>query len=148
MTNAIKFGSSPAEIHSVGNLAPEIWDMIWTWKDICEKQDKLNHGMKKVLLNIDNVAFEYWLEYNRDRANYFEDKLYEKYAERGKGLDIKWLTHPSVSQQLSRACVVCRNMVLCTPTQETTGEGWLNRGWICSNECERHCTGEESDDEE
>ncbi len=36
MSIAINFGSSPEEIHSVGDLGGDIWDIIFTWKEIAE----------------------------------------------------------------------------------------------------------------
>ena len=46
MSITINFGASPKEIHYHGDIVPEIWDMIWTWKDIYEKQDKATYFEK------------------------------------------------------------------------------------------------------
>ena len=39
MSITIKFGSSPEEIHSVGDLGEDIWDIIFTYKEIAEERD-------------------------------------------------------------------------------------------------------------
>jgi len=47
MSIAINFGSSPEEIHSVGDLGEDIWDIIYTWKEIAEEQDAIQHIVNK-----------------------------------------------------------------------------------------------------
>ena len=39
-TISINFGSSPEEIHFVGDLAPELWDLIYTYKSEAEWRDR------------------------------------------------------------------------------------------------------------
>ena len=39
MSITINFGSSPEEIHSVGELGGDIWDIIFTYKEIAEERD-------------------------------------------------------------------------------------------------------------
>ena len=39
MSIAINFGSAPEEIHWFGGVAPEIWDIIYTFKEIAEERD-------------------------------------------------------------------------------------------------------------
>ena len=39
MSIAINFGSAPEEIHWFGGVAPEIWDIIYTFKENAEERD-------------------------------------------------------------------------------------------------------------
>jgi hypothetical protein len=75
MSATIKFGSSPEEIHWVGELGADIWDMIYTYKEMAEKQtyfekfDKLMYGFP----GLDE----------KERKNYCKaNKIYQSYHKR------------------------------------------------------------------
>jgi len=90
MSTTIKFGSSPEEIHSVGELGADIWDIIFTYKEMAEEQDRKNHkdNYSKVHAEIEDAANKYWLQWNlaigeelpteEDEEEYgFDDCYYE-----------------------------------------------------------------------
>ena len=66
MSITINFGSSPEEIHEIGELGGDIWDIIFTYKEIAEERDRKDHlaNYSKVLPEIEGAANKYWLQWN------------------------------------------------------------------------------------
>ena len=56
MSITINFGSSPEEIHSVGELGGDIWDIIFTYKEVME-DDAVVHMLQKFMDINDTVWF-------------------------------------------------------------------------------------------
>jgi len=57
MSIKINFGASPKEIHYVGDIVPEIWDMIYTYKDVFEERDNFEKFDKFVEISLDHKKY-------------------------------------------------------------------------------------------
>jgi len=90
MSIKINFGTSPKEIHYFGDIVPEIWDIIYTYKNEFEERDMKTHkdNYSKVHAEIEDAANKYWLQWNlaigeelpteEDEEEYgFDDCYYE-----------------------------------------------------------------------
>jgi len=55
MSISINFGSAPKAIYWFGDIAPEIWDMIWTWKDLMEKKEKQEYILQSQFQAIETL---------------------------------------------------------------------------------------------
>jgi len=58
MSIKINFGASPKEIHYVGDIVPEIWDMIYTYKDVFEERDRREKHNTYPCLKEENRLFK------------------------------------------------------------------------------------------
>jgi len=114
MSITINFGSSPEEIHSVGDLGGDIWDIIFTWKEIAEEQeliqpivDKFKKISRRVLgiQGIGNVCNEYYQkEYCR------ENKIPQSYNGKEWGSDDDVMVVAIVFQQFHRKLPSARKL--------------------------------------
>ena len=73
MSIAINFGSSPEEFHSVGDLGADIWDIIFTYKEIAEDAaiQHIVNKFKEISVRVLNIADGLQSHYQKEycRAN-------------------------------------------------------------------------------
>jgi len=84
MSIEIKYGISPEEIHWFGDIAPEIWDLIYTWAEYLSNKDIVDKYMsiprKYTCWNGGCVSREKYCKENKITKSYNGQPADQKYS--------------------------------------------------------------------